>query len=215
MSLENKIRESIKELRSNSKNRKFNQSIELVINLRDIDMKKPEGRIQEAIELPHPIGKKVGICVFADGDMALRARRSGADLVLERSEIESLTNDKKKQRQLARGIDSFIAMASLMPLVGRVFGSILGPRGKMPTPVPPTGDIEKEIERHRRMVLARTRGQPIIQCRVGTETMSDDELLENIITVLGRVEGRLKRGIKNIMSIYLKTSMGSPIKVKI
>lgn len=209
------LKEALTELRKNIRKRNFNQSIELVINLRDIDVKNPEGRIQEVVELPHPIGKKVKICVFATGDMALRARRSGADLVLDRDEVEGLANDKKRQRQISNDIDSFISAAPLMPIIGRVFGSILGPKGKMPTPVAPNANIESEIERHRRIILVRTRGQPVLQCRIGTEDMSDDEILENVQVVLRRVEGKLKRGVKNIGSIYLKATMGPPVKMVI
>lgn len=215
MSVERKyLREALKELREKTPKRNFNQSIELIINLRDVDVSKPENRIQEVIELPHNIGKKVSVCVFASGDAGLRAKRAGADMVLEREEIESLMGDKKRQRQIAKQIDSFIATAPLMPIVGRVFGAILGPRGKMPMPIPPTANIESEIERHRRLVMIRTRGQPVLSCRIGTEDMSDEELIDNIEAVLRRIEGKLKRGIKNIASIYLKASMGPPIKVK-
>ena len=209
------LMKALKELREKTPKRNFNQSIELIINLRDIDVSKPENRIRELIELPHPIGKKVRVCVFASGDAALRARRAGADMVLEREEIESLMNDKKRQRQIAKQIDSFIAIAPLMPLVGRVFGAILGPRGKMPTPIPPTADMKREIERHRRLVMVRTRGQPVLSCRVGTEDMSDEDIIDNIEAVIGRIEGRLSRGIKNIDSIYIKASMGPPIKVEV
>ena len=216
MSIETgKLRAAFKEMRERSKKGNFNQSIELIINLRDLDMKKPEGRIEDKIELPRPLDKKVNICVFANGDMALRARRGGADLVLESVEIEGLTNDKKKQRQIAKNMDSFIAEAPLMPLVGRVFGPILGPRGKLPAPVAPTANIEEEIRRHRKMVLIRTRGQPVLQCRVGTEGMSDDEIIENIQAILTRIVRRLKRGLKNIGSIHIKTTMGPSVKVSI
>lgn len=209
------LQEAISELRSSSKKRNFNQSAELIINLRDVDMKKPEGRIQEVIELPHPLGKNVGVCVIATGGLSLRARRAGADIVLEREDLESLAGDKKRQRETAKKASFFIAEAPLMPLVGRVLGSILGPRGKMPTPVPPTADIEEIIERQRRMTRIRSRGQPTLECRVGTEDMSDRDLQDNIQAVIGRVERRLKRGMKNIDSVYLKLSMGPPIKVSI
>jgi large subunit ribosomal protein L1 len=209
------LQEAMSELRSSSKKRNFNQSVELIINLRDVDMKKPEGRIQEVIELPHPLGKNVGVCVIATGGLSLRARRAGADIVLEREDLESLAGDKKRQRETAKRASFFIAEAPLMPLVGRVLGSILGPRGKMPTPVPPTADIEEIIERQRRMTRIRSRGQPTLECRVGTEDMSDRDLQDNIQAVIGRIERRLKRGMKNIDSVYLKLSMGPPIKVSI
>ncbi|RJS87679.1 50S ribosomal protein L1 [Candidatus Bathyarchaeota archaeon] len=216
MSIEiNNIKSALKEAREKSKKRNFNQSVELIINLRDVDVKKPENRIQETIELPHALDKKVGVCVFANGDMALRARRAGADMVLESADIEGLMNNKKRQREIAKSINSFIAAAPLMPLIGRVFGPILGPRGKMPTPVPPTANIEELIERHRRIVRVRARDQPVIHCRVGTESMSDDEIAENIQTVIRRVTRRLRRGIKNVDSIYVKMTMGPAVKVNI
>jgi len=216
MPLDNKkIQEALKDLREKSKKRNFNQSVELVINLREIDVKAPEGRIQEMIELPYPTRKSLNICVLATGDIALRARKAGASMVLQREDIEGLANDKKKQRDIAKKADFFIAEAPLMPLVGRTLGSILGPRGKMPTPVPPTANIEDVIERHRKMTGVRVRGQPILQCRVGTEDMKDEELLDNIQTVIRRVEGRLKRGLKNVGSIYLKTTMGPAVKVNL
>ena len=204
---------AIQEVKSKATERKFSQSIDLAINLQNIDMKKPEGRIQESIELPHSVGKELKVCVIATGEMALKAKKAGASLVLERAALEALVGDKKKQKDLASNYDVFIAEAPLMPLVGKSLGASLGPRGKMPTPVPPNADITEQIERHRRMVLVRMRGQPVIQCRVGTEDMKDEEIAENVQAVVRRIEAKLKRGIKNFRSVYLKTSMGSPVKV--
>jgi large subunit ribosomal protein L1 len=213
-SLETKsIIQTIKEMREKSKKRNFIQSIELLINLRDIDPKKPEGKIQEAIELPYPVGKLGKICVIASGELALKAKKAGADLVIERNELESLGGDKKKQKGLVDACDAFIAEAPLMPLIGKVLGATLGPKGKMPTPVPPTANIAAEIEKRRKTVQVRLRGQPILQCIVGTEEMGDNEIAENVMAVMRKVEGKLKRGVKNIRSISLKTSMGSPAKI--
>lgn len=204
---------AVKEVKSNSKERKFSQSIDLAINLQNIDMKKPEGRIQERIELPNSVGKEINVCVIATGGMALKAKKAGASLVLEKAALEALVGDKKKQKDLAKNYDLFIAEAPLMPLVGRSLGASLGPRGKMPTPVPPNADIKEQIEKHQKMVLLRMRGQPVLQCRVGNEDMKDEEIAENVQAVVRRIEAKLKRGIKNFRSVYLKTSMGSSVKV--
>ncbi len=204
---------AVKEVKSKSTKRKFSQSIELAINLQNIDMKKPEGRIQEFIELPNSVGKERKICVVASGEMAVKAKKAGASLVIERSELEALVGDKKKQKGLANDYDIFIAEAPLMPFVGRSLGATLGPRGKMPTPVPPNADIKEQIEKHRKIILVRMRGQPVLQCRIGSEDMADKEIAENVQAVVRRIEGKLKRGIKNFKSVYLKTSMGSPVKV--
>ena len=216
MSLDTKVFiESVKEAKSKAEKRKFTQSIELIITLRDIDMKKPESKIQESIELPHAVGKKGKVCVIASGELALKARRAGADLVIERAELETLAADKKRQKALADDYDYFIAEAPLMPTIGRVLGAILGPKGRMPTPVAPTANIADIIQRQRKTVQVRLRGQPVLQCLVGTEDMSDEQVAENIGTVIGRLEGKLKRGLKNIKSIIIKTAMGPAIKIKI
>ncbi len=212
---EKRLLQAIKEVKDKSKKRTFTQSIELIINLRDVDVKKPESKIQELIELPNAMEKENKICVLASGEMALKAKKAGADLVIERNELEAMVGDKKSQKNLVRTYDFFIAEAPLMPLIGKVLGAALGPKGKMPTPLPPTADIAENIKRHRKRVLVRMRGQPVLQCRVGTETMADKEIAENIQTVMRAIERKLKRGIKNVKSIRLKAAMGPPIKVSV
>jgi len=207
------ILDAVKEAKDKSKKRNFAQSVELAISLQDVDPKKTGDRIQELIELPHPAGKETRICVIASGEMALKAKRAGASLVMKRGDIEALMGDKKRQKELAKTYDFFIAEAPLMPLVGKSLGATLGPRGKMPTPVPPTVNIADQIKKHRKMVLLRMRGQPVLQCRVGNESMADEEIAENVQAVVRRIEGKLKRGLKNIRSIHLKTAMGTPVKV--
>jgi len=207
--------ESIKQAKEGSEKRNFSQSIELIINLRDIDVKKPESKIQELIELPHAVGKQTKICVFATGELALKAKKAGADLVMDRKQLEALAGDKKRRKTLAKAYDYFIAEAPLMPIIGKILGSALGPKGKMPTPVPPTAEIAGHIKRYRKTVMVRLRGQPVLQCRVGTEEMPDEQVAENIRAVLSRLEGRLKRGLRNIQSVYVKTTMGPPVRIKI
>ena len=206
---------AISEAKRNSKKRNFKQSMELILNLRDIDLKKPENRINELIELPHPPKEDIQIAVFATGDLALRARDAGADRVLERKALNDLSSDKKSAKRLVRETDFFLAETTLMATVGKLLGPILGPRGKMPTPIPPTAPIEKIIGRHRRMLRLRVRDQLVTQCRVGTEDMADGLLAENIQAVFTRFEERLTKGLKNIRSAYVKTSMGSSSRIEL
>ena len=216
MSLDAKaLLESVKEAKSKAEKRKFAQSIELIINLREIDMKKPESKIQESIELPHPVGKHNKVCVIATGELALKARKAGADLVIERGELEALGGDKKKAKALVNEYEYFISEAPLMPIVGRVLGAVLGPKGRMPTPVPPNVDIAAAIEKQRKVVQIRLRSQPVIQCRIGTEDMTDEQIAQNIEVVIRRLEGKLKRGLRNIRSIVIKTAMGPPSRLRI
>jgi len=209
------ISKALGEVRTKTEKRKFNQSIELAVRLREIDFKKPESRISENLELPTPTSKEVKVAVVAGGDLATRARAAGADLIIGREDLEKMGREKKQARKVAQNYDFFVAEAPLMPLVGKTLGQILGPRGKMPTPVPPTAPIDDIIKRHRRNVRLKMKDQAVVQCKVGTEDMPDDALIQNIQTVISRLEAKLEKGPKNIKSIAVKASMGPPVKIPI
>ena len=120
------ILDAIKKAKDKSKKRKFSQSVELVLNLQDVDPKKQENRIQELIELPYPAGKENKICVIASGEMALKAKKAGASMVIGRSDLESLIGDKKRQKEFAKTYDFFIAEAPSAQLLD------LGERCRLP-----------------------------------------------------------------------------------
>jgi large subunit ribosomal protein L1 len=215
MPLDNKtISEAIKQAKTQAGDRKFNQTVDLILDIIEIDMKAPEGKIQEVVELPHDTGKPNKICVIASGEIALKAKNAQADHVVERADLESLMGKKKELRKLGTDYDIFIAEAPLMPLVGRILGPVLGPRGKMPIPVPPNADITTLLAKHRKTVVVRMRNQPIIQVPVGTQQMKDEDITENTMAVLRLLDGKLKRGLKNVKYAFIKTSMGEPVKIK-
>lgn len=209
------ITKALSEVRARTEKRKFNQSIELAVKLREIDFKKPESRINENLELPMPTSKDVKVCVVAGGDLATRAKAAGADLVIGREDLDKMGKEKKQARKIAQNYDFFVAEAPLMPLVGKTLGQILGPRGKMPTPVPPTAPIDDIIKRNRRNVRLKMKDQAVVQVKVGTEEMPDEALVQNIQTVISRLEAKLEKGPKNIRSMALKASMGPPVKIPI
>jgi large subunit ribosomal protein L1 len=208
----NKIMEAIQKAREASPSRGFDQSFDLAINLRELDMNRPDQRVNLRFTLPNGVGNRK-VLVFASGDLALRARRAGADAVVEPTELGQLATDKKAAKKAFQPYDSFVAEAPMMPTVGRVAGPILGPRGKMPTPVPPQAPIDSIIDRERKTVILRSRDKPFIHCLVGKENMSDEMVAQNIETVVQNLTRATRRGFANVRSIYLKLSMGDSVKV--
>lgn len=206
--------DAVKEAKEKSGQKKFSQTIELILDIKEIDMKAPEGKIQAVIDLPHVTGKPNKICVFATGELALKARNSKIDNVLEKADLEALAGKKKPLRKIANDYDVFLAEAPLMPLVGKILGPALGPRGKLPVPVPPNADMESLATKYQKTIVVKMRNQPIIQCPIGTEDMADNDLVDNIQAVLRFLEGKLKRGLKNVKFAFIKTSMGEPVKIK-
>ncbi len=207
-----KIIDALVKARDEAPQRGFEQSIDLTVNLRELDMRRPENRVNLRVHLPNGVGSQ-RVLVFASGDLALRARRAGVEAVIEPSELQEMASDRKATKKRLKDFDIFIAEAPLMPTVGRVVGPILGPKGKMPTPVPPQAAIDAIIERERRVVILRSRDKPLLHCIVGKEGMEDEKVAENVENVLSSLTGVLKRGMGNIRSIYLKLTMGPAVEI--
>ena len=209
------VLKALTQMREASEKRKFTQSVDLMISLKDIDLKKPESRIAEEVVLPHGIGKPRKLAMFAEGELARKARDAGADSIFGREDIGTLQKDRKRAKQIANGHDSFIAQADLMPLIGKQLGPVLGPRAKMPKPVPPKVDPSLIIERYRKTVRVRTREHPTLHVPVGVESMADEQLAENIRAVLDVIEHKLERGFSQVGSLYVKTTMGKSVRIEV
>src|SRR5205823_10088667 len=106
----------------------------------------------------------------------------------------------------------YLAGAARVPRIGQVLGQSLGPRGKIPVPVPPNAPIETMIQRMRTAIRIRSRGSLGIAAKVGERKLSDSDLAENVLAVVQAVEKKLPQGEKNIKSVIVKTSMGKPVK---
>ena len=204
--------EVMKKLQAESKKRNFVESVELAVNLKDIDLSNPKNRIQEEIMLPKGRGRQIKVGVFGSSEMAMKAK-GVADVVIQPEEIEEIAKDKAKAKKFARANDFFVAEAPLMPTIGKRLGIILAPRGKMPKPIPPGSDPKAAIDKLKVSVSVRTRDKKTFHLAIGTNSMSPEDLAENLDAVIKRLTTRLERGKMNIRSAYVKTTMGPSFKV--
>jgi large subunit ribosomal protein L1 len=194
--------------------RNFKQAFELVMKLKDIDVKKLDLNINEVVFLPNKLSDQAKICVFASGDNALRAKNAGADRVIEGAELDTLASEKRSAKKLAREYQFFLADTAMMPKIGRILGQFLGPKGRMPTPVPPAAPIETLLTRYRIGIRVKARGSLSVAGKIGDETLNDSQVADNALAVITQVEKKLPNGEKNIQSLLFKKSMGKAVKAK-
>lgn len=192
--------------------RKFGESVELAFNLKNVDLSIPKNRVDEEVQLPKGRGKAPKVAVFASGELAAKAK-AVADVVVMPEQIDELSGDKRAARKLANEMGYFVAEAPLMPTIGRTLGTVLGPRGKMPRPMPPTADPGAIVKNLRNTVRVRSRDRRTFHAAIGTRTMTPEDLTENAFLVIDRVVKKLERGEQNIASIFVKTTMGPSEKV--
>jgi len=197
-----KIEEAIKQLKESSKKRGFKQSFDLIVNITNVDLKKPENKFSKDIALPHGRGKEVNVSIISD-------TVQGA---ITKKDLEALTGDAKKIKELINKNDFFLCEAPLMPLTGKVLGKYLGPRGKMPKLLPPGADPKPFIENAKKSVTVRLRDSPLIQTMLGTENMDDAQIKENAEKVIEEIKKSLPAKAR-IKSTFLKLTMSKPIKI--
>jgi large subunit ribosomal protein L1 len=208
MTLKEDLKKALNELRK-EKERKFDQTVDLIINLQKYDIKK--NPLNLFISVPHKIKEKK-ICGF---------------LEIKNKNIETITkdgfkkySDKKELKKLVKKFDFFIAEANLMPKVATTFGRILGPVGKMPSPQ--LGILanvnEKTINELKvkinNSIKIRTK-EASIKLAIGKQNMKDEEIIENIITVYNAILKALSREKDNIKNIEVKFTMTKPQKINI
>src|SRR5271170_6133002 len=204
--------EAVTEALEKAPPRKFPESVELSINLKDLDLSIPKNRLEDDIPLPNGRGSPVKVAVFGSPELLQRVR-AVADRVLTGPELEELAKDPKAAKLLASDIDFFLAEAPLMPTIGKRLGVVLGPRGKMPRPVPPGSDPTNLINALRKSIRVRSKGNRTFHAAVGIRSMPPEQIAQNIDAVLARIAGKLERGKANIESVYVKTSMGPSVRL--
>ena len=210
---ETQLVEVIKQAKESDKTRKFQQSIELILVFKDIDVKKGFA-INETIQLPKKMSKSASVCIIAAGDLGIKAKNAKADRVMNEAELIQLGKNKRESRKVINKYDFFLADTKLMPTVGKVLGQLLGPRGKMPTPIPFNAPVEALLERFRTSVGVKVKGSLSLSCKIGEESMEDADLAANASTIAAAIEKKLPNGDKNIRKIMIKTTMGKAIRLE-
>jgi large subunit ribosomal protein L1 len=206
------IEEAVSRALEESPPRNFRETVDIAVNLRDLDLDDPSNRVDESIVLPEGTGQETSIVVFAEGETAVRAEEA-ADEVLDADDLADLGDDDNEAKDLADDTDFFLAEEALMQDIGRYLGTVLGPRGKMPDPISPDDDVVELVERLKNSVQLRSGDRRTFHTRVGAEDMSAEDIADNIDVIIRRLEADLEKGPLNIGDIYVKTTMGPAVEV--
>jgi len=209
--------EALKKIRSESKERKFKQAVELIVNLKDLNLKNPDEQLEFFTNVPNSFGKNK-VCAIVAGELLEEAKKI-CDKVITVGELGEYQKDKIKTKKLGAEYDYFIAQANIMGKVAGAFGRVLGPRGKMPNPkagcvVPPKAALGPLYERLQSTVKISAKKFPVVQLKVGTEEMSDEELAKNITYFYDQIEHHLPKERHNVRGALIKLTMGKPIKIQ-
>jgi len=209
------IKKTLEELKKTQK-RNFTQTIDLIIILRNFDLKK------DGFEFYHRLhykpGKDIKICAFV-GAENLKKAKDVFDTAISVDDFPKYQKDKKLVRNMANNHDFFVAQANIMPKVATAFGKVLGPRGKMPNPkagavFPPNADLKAIAAKLSKTIKINAKNTPMIQLAVGKEDSEEKEIIDNILTTYNDLLRHLPSGRNNIKKVLLKYTMSKPFKLE-
>jgi len=211
------FKKAIELVKNNSPKRNFKQGYDLIVNLKDRDIKKPDQQVNNWVVLRFGKGKKTKVCALVGPELAGSAKEN-CDTVVMHDDFPKYAESKQLVKKLAKEHDFFIAQANIMPDVAKTFGRILGSRGKMPNPkigcvVPPNANLKPLVEKLQKTIGLVAKTQLSIKCLIGTEEMKDEEVLDNIMTVYNNLSHNLPAEERNIKNIQLKFTMGPPATI--
>ena len=207
------VQKAITELKSQPQ-RKFSQSYDLIINLKNIVIKSSP--VDVFVTLHYPKGKTIKVAAFVGNQLTEQSQKF-CDLTITEADFPKY-KDLKQLKKLADSYDYFIAQANLMPKVAQAFGKVLGIKGKMPNPklgcvVPPNANLEVLKNKLQKTVRLQAKKATNLQCLVGKQDQPDNEIIDNVLTVYQAVLKALPNEEQNVKNSQLKLTMSKPIKI--
>lgn len=207
MDLKQELEQSLQDIREEGSKRNFDQTAELILNLQKLEVKKTS--LNTFIHLPHKIKEK----------------KVAGFLEKESSIVDTITpsnfdqyKDKKKLKDIEKKYDFFISQGSVMPKVAATFGKVLGPAGKMPSPklgivANADDNTVKEVKERIESSVKIDLKEKSIKVPVGKESMDDQKVIDNAMTVYTEIEKLLPRGKDNVKNVEFKLTMTKPKKI--
>ncbi|MBY8988251.1 MAG: hypothetical protein KGD61_07335 [Candidatus Lokiarchaeota archaeon] len=202
--------------------RKFDESIDFIINLKDINLNDPKQRIDKEILLPNNIitTDKPNVCVIASDEILMEAKNLGLDTIDNDGLIRLNNEEKKEKKKFVKKYDFFLVEDKMMPNVARYLARFLGPLGKMPKPFPSgygiisnPDDLQVAIDRYLKIIRIQLKKQLLIQVKIGKKSMEKEQVFENMKAIVEYIADLMPHKYNNIKSMFLKTTMGHPIKI--
>jgi len=215
--LENSV---IKKEGFKDKVRKFDETVDFTINLKDINLKDPKQRIDKELILVHPLTDTPKICIVASDEILMQAKKLGVDTV----DNEGLRNlnqqEKSSKKKFVKKYDYFIVEDKMMRDIARYLARFLGPAGKMPKPFPAgygiissVEDLNNALDRYKKIIRIQVKKQPIVQVKVGRKSMDAEKILDNLKEIVNYIADKMPHKYNNFKSAFIKTTMGKSIKI--
>merc|ERR1711950_58769 len=193
---------------SKDKPRKFLESVDLQIGLKNYDPQKDK-RFSGTVKLKYVPRKKFRVCVLGDQAHCDEAKEKGLPS-MSADDLKKLNKDKKKVKNLAKSYDAFLCSDTLIKQIPRLLGPGLNKAGKFPTMVTHADDLDEKVNVLKATIKFQMKKVLCLNVAVGNIEMTEDQLMENIRLAMNFLVSLLKKHWQNVKSLHIKSTMGKP-----
>ena len=201
----------VEEVLSNRKPRNFKETVEMQVMFREYNPEK-EKRFNSATVLSFPVKQRLKVCVIGTIRHIEEARELGVEAV-SLDDLKKFNNEDKLIKKWARKFDIMLVSESVAKNVTRLVGRQVSSVGRLPVSVSETEKIKDKYDELLRTIRFRVKKYPWLAHAIGTETLSPEELRQNLNKSVSFLISLVPKGWHNIRSIHVKTTMGKPYKL--
>ncbi len=207
------ITEGLTAILKDKKARKFTESVELQVGLKDYDPQKDK-RFAGTVRLPHIPRPGLKICLIGDAKHLDIVKAQGIQVdAVDFDFLKTFNKDKKLVKKWAKQYTMLLASDSLVKKIPTVLGPILNRIGMFPQVVTHNEDLRTKVDDARASIKFQLKKVTCLAVAIGNEKMTEEELRQNISMGVNFLASLLKKGWHNLKSVHIKTTMGKPFKL--
>ena len=200
-------------LSKDRKKRKFKETVEIQIGLKDYDTQKDK-RFAGTVRLPHIPRNRLKICLIADAKHIDEAKAANLDVdVVDQEFLKKFNKEKKPIKSWAKKYALLIASDTLVKKIPVILGSVLNRIGRFPQPVTHNEPLVNKVDDMRASIKFQLKKVTCMAAAVGHDDMTEEQLRQNILMALNFLVSLLKKGWHNIKVVHIKTTMGKSYKL--
>ncbi|KAM3136019.1 hypothetical protein pb186bvf_011824 [Paramecium bursaria] len=198
-------------LTNRDKKRNFTETCELQINLRDYDPEKDK-RFQGAVRLPNDPYPNIKIGVIGNLTHCEQARALGLTAI-DQEGLKKFNKEKKPIKKWCKPFDILLASESLLKILPRLLGNILVKIGKFPIAIPENEIVSNKVNETKATVRFQLKKVLTLGTSFGNNKLTEEQLRVNLNITVSFLVSLLKKGWMNVKTLYIKTSMGAPVRI--
>jgi len=205
------LMEAIQTILKDRKPRKFKESVDLQVNLKNYDPQKDK-RFSGSLRLPNVCRPRMKVCVLCDLVHEDIAKKQGL-ITQNQDDLKKLNKNKKLVKKLCNQYDAFLASESIIKTIPRLVGPHMNRAGKFPTAVAQSDNLTDKVLELQSTIKFQLKKVLCLGACVGHADMTEEQIRQNTTMALNFLVSLLKKNWQNLKSAYLKTTMGTPQRI--